>query len=66
MTIDDYKRNLRGVNDKRDFDPDYLVSESFSARADLRPIFTSPSRDGKSSSQRSMRDNTALTMLGRA
>ncbi len=25
MTIDDYKRNLRGVNDGKDFDPAYLV-----------------------------------------
>ena len=26
MTIDDYKRNLRGVNGGQDFDPEYLVS----------------------------------------
>ena len=26
MTLDDYYRNLRGVNDGKDFDKDYLVS----------------------------------------
>jgi brefeldin A-resistance guanine nucleotide exchange factor 1 len=26
MTIDDYKRNLRGVNDGKDFDPEYLAA----------------------------------------
>jgi brefeldin A-resistance guanine nucleotide exchange factor 1 len=26
MTIDDYKRNLRGVNNGKDFDPEYLKS----------------------------------------
>ena len=25
MTIDDYKRNLRGVNDGSDFSPEFLV-----------------------------------------
>ncbi len=28
MTIEDYKRNLRGVNDGKDFDGDYLVCSS--------------------------------------
>jgi len=26
MTIEDYQRNLRGVNDGSDFSPEYLVS----------------------------------------
>ncbi|ORY28981.1 hypothetical protein BCR39DRAFT_467884 [Naematelia encephala] len=26
MTIDDYRRNLRGVNDGKDFDPEYLAA----------------------------------------
>lgn len=26
MTIDDYKRNLRGVNEGKDFDPEYLAA----------------------------------------
>lgn len=26
MTIDDYKKNLRGVNEGQDFPPEYLVS----------------------------------------
>src|SRR5882757_10994967 len=26
MTIEEYRRNLRGVNDKADFSPEYLVS----------------------------------------
>lgn len=25
MTIEDYRRNLRGVNDGKDFDPEYLA-----------------------------------------
>ena len=25
MTLDDYKRNLRGVNDGSDFSPEFLV-----------------------------------------
>lgn len=27
MTIEDYQRNLRGVNDGKDFSPEYLVSQ---------------------------------------
>jgi hypothetical protein len=27
MTIEDYQRNLRGVNDGSDFSPEYLVSD---------------------------------------
>lgn len=30
MDIDAYSRNLRGVNDNSDFDPDYLVSQDIS------------------------------------
>ena len=26
MTVEDYSRNLKGVNDKADFAPDYIVS----------------------------------------
>lgn len=29
MTIDDYRRNLRGVNDGADFSPEYLVAHVF-------------------------------------
>jgi brefeldin A-resistance guanine nucleotide exchange factor 1 len=28
MALEDYKRNLRGVNDGEDFSPEYLVSSS--------------------------------------
>jgi brefeldin A-resistance guanine nucleotide exchange factor 1 len=39
MTIDDYKRNLRGVNDGKDFDPEYLASihESIKKREIILP-----------------------------
>jgi golgi-specific brefeldin A-resistance guanine nucleotide exchange factor 1 len=52
MTIDDYKRNLRGVNDGSDFSPEFLVridqpfnicSSSFHSK-----IYTTPSKNGKS------------------
>ncbi len=34
MTIEDYQRNLRGVNDGSDFSPEYLVGDGVY----LRPI----------------------------
>jgi brefeldin A-resistance guanine nucleotide exchange factor 1 len=39
MTIEDYKRNLRGVNDGRDFDPEYLagIHESIKKREIILP-----------------------------
>lgn len=39
MTIDDYKRNLRGVNDGRDFPPEYLagIHESLKRREIILP-----------------------------
>jgi brefeldin A-resistance guanine nucleotide exchange factor 1 len=39
MTIDDYKRNLRGVNDGKDFNPEYLASihESIKKREIILP-----------------------------
>ncbi|EIW72629.1 hypothetical protein TREMEDRAFT_41874 [Tremella mesenterica DSM 1558] len=39
MTIDDYKRNLRGVNDGKDFDPEYLaaIHESIKKREIILP-----------------------------
>ncbi|KAG8936237.1 GDP/GTP exchange factor for ARF [Tulasnella sp. 418] len=39
MTIEDYKRNLRGVNDGEDFDPDYLqgVYDSIKKREIIMP-----------------------------
>ncbi|ORX34283.1 putative golgi-specific brefeldin a-resistance guanine nucleotide exchange factor 1 [Kockovaella imperatae] len=39
MTIDDYKRNLRGVNGGKDFDPEYLASihESLRKREIILP-----------------------------
>jgi hypothetical protein len=30
MAIEDYQRNLRGVNDGSDFSPEYLVSDGMS------------------------------------
>ena len=38
MTIDDYKKNLRGVNEGKDFPPEYLVSRKsgFQSRADVQ------------------------------
>ena len=32
MTIEDYQRNLRGVNDGSDFSPEYLVSDGLHMR----------------------------------
>lgn len=29
MTVEEYSRNLRGVNDKGDFSPEYLVSTDY-------------------------------------
>ena len=29
MTIEDYQKNLRGVNDGQDFSPEFLVSPSW-------------------------------------
>ena len=39
MTIDDYRRNLRGVNDGKDFDPEYLagIHESLRKREIILP-----------------------------
>lgn len=39
MTIDDYKRNVRGVNDGKDFNPDYLaaIHESIRKREIILP-----------------------------
>jgi brefeldin A-resistance guanine nucleotide exchange factor 1 len=39
MTIDDYKRNLRGVNDGKDFDPEYLagIHESLKKKEIILP-----------------------------
>ncbi len=39
MTIQDYKRNLRGVNDGKDFDPEYLagIHESIKKREIILP-----------------------------
>ena len=39
MAIDDYKRNLRGVNDGKDFAPEYLASihESIKKREIILP-----------------------------
>ena len=32
MTIEDYQRNLRGVNDGSDFSPEYLVGDGLHLR----------------------------------
>lgn len=32
MTIEDYQRNLRGVNDGSDFSPEYLVRDRMHSR----------------------------------
>lgn len=39
MTIEDYKRNLRGVNANNDFDPEYLaaIHESIKRREIILP-----------------------------
>lgn len=39
MTIEDYRRNLRGVNDGKDFDPAYLagIHESLKRREIILP-----------------------------
>lgn len=46
MTIDDYKRNLRGVNDGSDFSAEFLV------RGDLFPLETYSCRRSKISTTR--------------
>lgn len=39
MTVEDYRRNVRGVNDNKDFDPDYLaaIHESIRKREIILP-----------------------------
>jgi hypothetical protein len=43
MAIEDYQRNLRGVNDGSDFSPEYLVSDGMSLGL-IRVIHTSRSK----------------------
>jgi len=34
MTIEEYKKNLRGVNDNKDFTPEFLVSDWLTKQAE--------------------------------
>ena len=38
MTIEDYQRNLRGVNDGSDFSPEYLVSDFVHSKFEVRSL----------------------------
>lgn len=69
MTIDDYKRNLRGVNDGKDFDPEYLVrveSKEVQMQLTSSPIYMSPSKSEKSFCQKSTLGSTDSITRGRA
>ena len=51
MTIEDYQRNLRGVNDGADFSPEYLVGDGMHLRlirvshSSHSKLFTTPYED---------------------
>jgi Sec7-like guanine-nucleotide exchange factor len=61
MTIEDYQKNLRGVNDGTDFSPEFLVSHyGFNPRPVLTTsskISMTPFENGKSSCQKSILDS---------
>lgn len=52
MTIEDYQRNLRGVNDGSDFSPEYLVSGVVNVRGGITHVLHSKLFTTQSESRR--------------
>jgi hypothetical protein len=68
MKYEDYKKNLRGVNDRADFDSEFLVSGDRIGRAGVHVGRSTPStktsESERSSCRRSTRASSALNMPG--
>jgi hypothetical protein len=72
MTFEDYRRNVRGVNDGSDFPVDYLVQSSITKGGDtrllvlLRKTYMTAFARAKLSFQKNTQDNLALNMHGKS
>jgi hypothetical protein len=72
MTVEDYSRNLKGVNDNKDFAPEYIVSlvihsAKCAIMIDLlsRKVFTTIFANARSSCRKNTLANLASSLLGR-
>jgi len=69
MSIDDYKRNLRGVNDGSDFSAEFLVRIDLFPRTSLMrrsKIFTTRFANEKLLCRKNIQDNLGLNTPGRS